>query len=66
MYPDTIFLFQEPLEEMCATHEESVEEIFFAVFGPVALFDTFKNDAGVFVFLSVFIPDVVFPVWIIL
>ena len=27
MYPDTIFLFQEPLEEMCATHEESVEEI---------------------------------------
>ena len=27
LYPDTIFLFQEPLEEMCASMEELEEEI---------------------------------------
>ncbi len=27
LYPDTIFLFQEPLEEMCASMEELEQEI---------------------------------------
>jgi len=36
LYPDTIFLFQEPLEEMCETMEELEEEIEITVVHEVA------------------------------
>lgn len=36
LYPDTIFLFQEPLEEMCATIEELEEEIEITVVHEIA------------------------------
>jgi predicted Zn-dependent protease with MMP-like domain len=36
LFPDTIFLFQEPLEQMCATHEELIEEIEITVVHEVA------------------------------
>jgi len=36
LFPDTIFLFQEPLELMCATHEELIEEIEITVVHEVA------------------------------
>ena len=38
LYPDTIFLFQEPLEEMCETAEELEEEIEITVVHEVAHF----------------------------
>ena len=38
LYPDTIFLFQEPLEEMCETVEELEEEIEITVVHEVAHF----------------------------
>lgn len=31
LYPDTIYIFQEPLEQVCATHEELIEEIAITV-----------------------------------
>ncbi|HOK07151.1 MAG TPA: metallopeptidase family protein [Syntrophales bacterium] len=37
-YPDTIFIFQEPLEEMCATLEELEEEIEITVVHEIAHF----------------------------
>jgi predicted Zn-dependent protease with MMP-like domain len=36
LYPDTIFLFQEPLEEMCETMEELEEEIEITVVHEIA------------------------------
>jgi predicted Zn-dependent protease with MMP-like domain len=36
LYPDTIFLFQEPLEEMCASIEELEEEIELTVVHEIA------------------------------
>lgn len=36
LFPDTIFLFQEPLEEMCETIEELEEEIALTVVHEVA------------------------------
>ena len=38
LYPDTILLFQEPLEEMCETAEELEEEIEITVVHEVAHF----------------------------
>jgi predicted Zn-dependent protease with MMP-like domain len=38
LYPDTIFIFKEPLEEMCATLEELAEEIEITVVHEVAHF----------------------------
>ncbi len=38
LFPDTIFLFQEPLEEMCETPEELEEEIEITVVHEVAHF----------------------------
>ncbi|MFO7645507.1 MAG: metallopeptidase family protein [Desulfosarcina sp.] len=36
LYPDTIFLFQEPLEQMCATQADLVEEIEITVVHEIA------------------------------
>ncbi|MBU1902502.1 MAG: metallopeptidase family protein, partial [Proteobacteria bacterium] len=36
LFPDTIFLFQEPLEEMCETIEELEEEIEITVVHEIA------------------------------
>lgn len=36
LYPDTIYLFQEPLEELCATREQLIEEIEITVVHEVA------------------------------
>ncbi len=36
LYPDTIYLFQEPLEELCSTREELIEEIEITVVHEVA------------------------------
>ena len=36
LYPDMIYLFQEPLEEMCSTREELEEEIEITVVHEVA------------------------------
>jgi predicted Zn-dependent protease with MMP-like domain len=38
LYPDTIFIFKEPLEEMCASREELEEEIEITVVHEVAHF----------------------------
>jgi len=38
LYPDTIFIFQEPLEEMCGTTEELEREIEITVVHEVAHF----------------------------
>ncbi len=38
LYPDTIFIFQEPLEEICATREELEQEIEISVVHEVAHF----------------------------
>lgn len=38
LYPDTIYIFKEPLEEMCATREELEEEIEITVAHEVAHF----------------------------
>lgn len=38
LYPDMIYLFQEPLEQMCATREELEEEIEVTVVHEVAHF----------------------------
>ncbi len=38
LYPDTIFLFQEPLEEICTTMEELEEEVEITVVHEVAHF----------------------------
>jgi predicted Zn-dependent protease with MMP-like domain len=36
LYPDTIYIFKQPLEEMCVTHEELEEEIEITVAHEVA------------------------------
>jgi predicted Zn-dependent protease with MMP-like domain len=36
LFPDTIFLFQEPLEEMCETAEELEEEIEITIVHEIA------------------------------
>ena len=36
LYPDTIYIFKEPLEEMCVSHEELEEEIEITVAHEVA------------------------------
>jgi predicted Zn-dependent protease with MMP-like domain len=36
LYPDTIFLFQEPLEQFCLTRDELVEEIEITVAHEIA------------------------------
>lgn len=36
LYPDTIYLFQDPLEELCSTREELIEEIEITVVHEVA------------------------------
>jgi len=38
LFPDSIFLFQEPLEEMCDTLEELVEEIEITIVHEIAHF----------------------------
>jgi predicted Zn-dependent protease with MMP-like domain len=38
LYPDTIFIFQEPLEQMCGTIEELEEEIEITVVHEIAHF----------------------------
>jgi predicted Zn-dependent protease with MMP-like domain len=38
LYPDTIYLFQEPLEQLCSTREELIEEIEITVVHEVAHF----------------------------
>lgn len=38
LYPDTIFIFQEPLEEMCSTKEELEEQIEITVVHEIAHF----------------------------
>jgi len=38
LYPDTIFLFQEPLEDACATLDELIEEIEITVAHEIAHF----------------------------
>ncbi len=38
LYPDTIFIFKEPLEEMCADREELAEEIEITVVHEIAHF----------------------------
>jgi predicted Zn-dependent protease with MMP-like domain len=38
LYPDTIFIFQEPLEQACVTREELIEEIEITVVHEVAHF----------------------------
>ncbi len=38
LYPDTIFIFKEPLEEMCTTREELEDEIEITVVHEVAHF----------------------------
>ena len=38
LYPDTIFIFQEPLEQMCGTLEELEEEIEITVVHEIAHF----------------------------
>ena len=38
LYPDTIYIFKEPLEEMCEDHEELEEEIEITVVHEVAHF----------------------------
>lgn len=36
LYPDTIYIFQEPLEEFCRTREELIEEIEITVVHEIA------------------------------
>lgn len=43
-YPDTIFLFQEPIEEMCDTLEEIEEEIEITVVHEIAHYFGFDED----------------------
>ena len=38
LYPDTIYLFQEPLEQFCSTREELIEEIEITVVHEIAHF----------------------------
>jgi predicted Zn-dependent protease with MMP-like domain len=38
LYPDTIYLFQEPLEQLCSTREELIEEIEITVVHEIAHF----------------------------
>lgn len=44
LYPDTIYLFQEPLEEYCATREELIEEIEITVVHELAHFLGLRDD----------------------
>jgi predicted Zn-dependent protease with MMP-like domain len=44
MYPDTIFLFQEPIEDMCDTVEEIEEEIEITVVHEIAHFFGIDED----------------------
>jgi predicted Zn-dependent protease with MMP-like domain len=44
LYPDTIFLFQRPLEEMCSTIEELEEQIEITVVHEVAHFIGMEED----------------------
>jgi predicted Zn-dependent protease with MMP-like domain len=50
LYPDTIFLFQEPLEQYCLTRDELVEEIEITVAHEIAhalgMSDEELNDLG--------------------
>jgi predicted Zn-dependent protease with MMP-like domain len=43
LYPDTIFIFQEPLEMMCATREELISEIEITVVHEIAHFFGFSD-----------------------
>jgi Uncharacterized protein conserved in bacteria len=42
-YPDTIFIFQEPLEDACMTHKQLMEEIEVTVVHEVAHFVGFTD-----------------------
>jgi predicted Zn-dependent protease with MMP-like domain len=44
MFPDTIFLFQEPIEEICDTIEEIEEEIEITVVHEIAHYFGFDED----------------------
>jgi len=44
LYPDTIYIFKEPLEEMCETQEELEEEIEITVVHEVAHFLGMSED----------------------
>lgn len=44
LYPDTIYIFQEPLETFCLSHEELVREIEITVVHEIAHFIGFDDD----------------------
>lgn len=44
LHPDTIYLFQDPLEEFCATREELIEEIEITLVHEIAHFLGFSDD----------------------
>lgn len=44
LYPDTIFIFQEPLEAFCSSREELIEEIEITVVHEIAHFVGFSDE----------------------
>ena len=44
LYPDTIYIFQEPLEAFCTTREELMEEIEITVVHEIAHFVGFSDE----------------------
>ncbi|KJS00514.1 MAG: hypothetical protein VR65_11795 [Desulfobulbaceae bacterium BRH_c16a] len=44
LYPDTIYIFQEPLEAFCLSHEELIREIEITVVHEIAHFMGFDDD----------------------
>jgi predicted Zn-dependent protease with MMP-like domain len=44
LYPDTIYIFQEPLEAFCLSHEELIREIEITVVHEIAHFIGFDDD----------------------
>ena len=44
LYPDTIYIFQEPLEAFCVTREELIEEIEITVVHEIAHFVGFSDE----------------------
>jgi predicted Zn-dependent protease with MMP-like domain len=44
LYPDTIYIFQEPLEEFCQSREELIDEIEITIVHEIAHFVGFDDD----------------------
>jgi len=44
LYPDTIYIFQEPLESFCRSHEELIEEIEITVVHEIAHLVGFSDE----------------------